>query len=187
MLNSGDTIGYAFGQGLGEYRGLRTINHTGSWAGYRTILQRFPDQEFAVIVLSNSAEMNPSQLALRITEIYIGDSMRPVVAAAPPAPAAQQVTTPVPANWTPSETELREFVGDYYSAELETTWSLDVSEARLTMSHFRLGRTGLQPGSRDRFQSPFGEIRFQRDSGGAIVSFTANSDRVRNLRFVRER
>jgi hypothetical protein len=31
----------------------------------------------------------------------------------------------------------------------------------------------------------FGEVRFERDAGGRIVALTANSDRVRGLRFHR--
>ena len=51
ILNSGDTISYALGQGIGSYKGLDRISHGGADAGYRTYLARFPDQDFSVIVI----------------------------------------------------------------------------------------------------------------------------------------
>ena len=35
VLNDGTQIGYAFGIGVGRYRGLRTYSHGGSWAAFR--------------------------------------------------------------------------------------------------------------------------------------------------------
>jgi CubicO group peptidase (beta-lactamase class C family) len=73
ILNKGDTIGYAMGQGIGVYKGLKFNAHDGADAGYRTSLWRFPDQKFSVNVLSNFASFNPSQMALRIADIYLKD------------------------------------------------------------------------------------------------------------------
>jgi hypothetical protein len=73
VLNNNDTIGYAFGQGVGRYKGLKFINHSGGDAGYRTFLGRFPDQKFSVIVMSNLASFNPRSLALKVADIYLED------------------------------------------------------------------------------------------------------------------
>jgi CubicO group peptidase (beta-lactamase class C family) len=73
ILNKGDTIGYAMGQGVGVYKGLKFIAHDGADAGYRTSLWRFPDQKFSVNVLSNFASFNPSGMAMRIVDIYLKD------------------------------------------------------------------------------------------------------------------
>jgi CubicO group peptidase (beta-lactamase class C family) len=73
VLTKGDTIGYAMGQGIGKYKGLKSISHDGADAGYRTSLWRFPDQKFSVNVLSNFASFNPTGMALRITDIYLKD------------------------------------------------------------------------------------------------------------------
>jgi CubicO group peptidase (beta-lactamase class C family) len=73
ILNKGDTIGYAMGQGIGVYKGLRSKSHDGADAGYRTSLWRFPDQKFSVNVLSNLASFNPTGMALKITDIYLKD------------------------------------------------------------------------------------------------------------------
>jgi len=73
VLTKGDTISYAFGQVIGLYKGLQRISHGGADAGYRTSLVRFPDQKFAVMVLSNHASFNPGGMALKIADIYLAD------------------------------------------------------------------------------------------------------------------
>jgi CubicO group peptidase (beta-lactamase class C family) len=73
ILNKGDTTGYAMGQGIGIYKGLKFNAHDGADAGYRTSLFRFPDQKFSVNVLSNYASFNPSRMATSIADIYLKD------------------------------------------------------------------------------------------------------------------
>lgn len=73
ILNNGDTTGYAMGQGIGVYKGLRMISHNGADAGYRSALYRFPDQRFSVNVLSNLANFDPSGMAIKIADIFLKD------------------------------------------------------------------------------------------------------------------
>jgi CubicO group peptidase (beta-lactamase class C family) len=53
VLNNGDTITYASGLQLVRYRGLPEVSHTGSTAGYRAFLARYPEQRVGVAVLCN--------------------------------------------------------------------------------------------------------------------------------------
>jgi CubicO group peptidase (beta-lactamase class C family) len=73
VLNDGDTIAYAFGQGIGTYKGLRMIGHSGGDAGYRTYLGRFPEHRFSVMVLSNLGSFNPRGVALKVADIFLKD------------------------------------------------------------------------------------------------------------------
>jgi len=75
ILNKGDTIGYAFGQGIGEYKGLATRRHGGADAGYRTHLLRFPEQQVDVVVFSNLGSFNTSRKANEIADIYLKDAL----------------------------------------------------------------------------------------------------------------
>jgi CubicO group peptidase (beta-lactamase class C family) len=184
-LNSGAAIAYAFGQSIGEYRGLKSVAHTGSWAGYRSALQRFPDQRFAVVILANTAAMNPSVIAQQIADLYLADRLGPAAAAASPAtPPATGGT----GAWQPTPADLQAFAGEYRSAELHTSYSLEVREGRLVARHFRTGDFVFRPSQPDRFDAPsFGQVRFVRGSGGGVEGFTSTSDRVRNVRFDRVR
>jgi CubicO group peptidase (beta-lactamase class C family) len=75
VLNSGEKIDYAFGLTIGKYKGLKTISHSGGDAGFRSHLLLFPDQRFAVAVLSNCGSMNPGQLARQTAGLYLGNLM----------------------------------------------------------------------------------------------------------------
>jgi len=76
ILNKGDTIEYALGQGINKYKGLNMISHGGADAGYRTFLGRFPDQKFSVIVFSNDASCSPGTLALKVADVYLKDEIK---------------------------------------------------------------------------------------------------------------
>jgi CubicO group peptidase (beta-lactamase class C family) len=182
VLNGGDTIPYAWGQSLGRYRGLETWSHGGSWAGYRTTLVRFPAQRSAVVILANTAEMNPAALANQIADVLLADAFTE------PAPPAPQPSPPREESWSPSAEELQEYVGEYRSDELLTSWRLEAVDGVLVARHFRRADVRLRPLARDRFQGePFGELHFARDEAGVVTGFTANQTRIRGLRFARVR
>ena len=76
ILNDGKTFGGALGQFVGEYKGLNEIQHGGADAGYRSYLTRFPDENFAVVVFSNSAEFNSGRMAHKVVDIYLKDKIK---------------------------------------------------------------------------------------------------------------
>ncbi|MHC4515246.1 MAG: serine hydrolase domain-containing protein [Planctomycetota bacterium] len=100
VLNNGKKVSYAFGVNIGTYRGLETVIHGGSWAGFRTQLVRFPEQRFAVVVLYNVANVNPGRSARQIANIYLGDKLAHRVA----SPALSPVPKPVPSRPMPDTT-----------------------------------------------------------------------------------
>ncbi|WP_339614411.1 serine hydrolase domain-containing protein [uncultured Winogradskyella sp.] len=76
ILNNGKTFGGALGQFVAEYKGLNEIQHGGADAGYRSYLTRFPDENFAVIVFSNSAEFSSGRMAHKVVDIYLKDKIK---------------------------------------------------------------------------------------------------------------
>ena len=70
-LNNGKNIIYAGGLRIDKYRGLKTVEHTGSHGGFRTIITRFPEQHFTVIVLANRSDVMTSNLARQIADVYL--------------------------------------------------------------------------------------------------------------------
>jgi CubicO group peptidase (beta-lactamase class C family) len=89
-LTSGRQIEYALGLRIAPYRGVDEVSHSGSTAGYRAYLARYPEQGLSVALLCNVAEANPTLLAHRTAEVFLGSNLRD--AAAPPAitvPAAE--------------------------------------------------------------------------------------------------
>lgn len=76
-LNSGTTLAYAFGLVHGQFRGLTTIGHSGSDAGYRADFLRFPDQRTAFVTLCNVANANPGQLNRTVATVVLADHLKP--------------------------------------------------------------------------------------------------------------
>ncbi|HYH55459.1 MAG TPA: serine hydrolase domain-containing protein, partial [Anseongella sp.] len=76
VLNNGKQISYAFGLDIGEYRGLKTLGHSGGWAAFSTYLLHFPAQRFSVVVLMNHSPANPGQAAYHIADIYLAGELQ---------------------------------------------------------------------------------------------------------------
>jgi len=68
----GRTISYGFGWFLDPYQGHKRMSHNGSTIGFRTTIQRFPDDHLTVIVLANRTDINPEELALKAADLYVG-------------------------------------------------------------------------------------------------------------------
>ena len=92
VLNDGRKIDYAVGIAHGTYRGVPTVSHGGADAGYRSMFMRFPEQKFGVAVLCNLASANPGLLAQRIADVYLADSLKPVVTPQPDTSPEVQVS-----------------------------------------------------------------------------------------------
>lgn len=70
-LHDGRQTGYGFGWNIDEYRGLRRIWHAGSTTGFRSVIQRYPNEKLTVIILANSNVPNLPQLAEKLTDIFL--------------------------------------------------------------------------------------------------------------------
>jgi hypothetical protein len=84
--------------------------------------------------------------------------------------------------------QLPDYIGVWWSDELETQYSLRVKDGAITAEHIRHGEISLHPVSRDIYiggQWFLSEVRFERDAAGKPVSMTMGGGRVRGVRFVR--
>lgn len=68
---SGRSLSYGFGWFLDPYQGHRRMSHDGETIGFRTTIQRFPDDNLTVIVLANRTDVDPAALALRVADLYL--------------------------------------------------------------------------------------------------------------------
>jgi CubicO group peptidase (beta-lactamase class C family) len=73
-LNSGAKLGYGFGLFMDDYHGQRMFEHGGSWAAYRSFTMVIPERHFALAVLANAANMDTRQQAIKIADIFLGES-----------------------------------------------------------------------------------------------------------------
>ena len=77
VLNDGRTISYAGGLQLRDFAGVPSITHTGSTAGYRGFIGRYPDQQLSVAILCNVGNANPGALGGQVARVFLGDAASP--------------------------------------------------------------------------------------------------------------
>jgi CubicO group peptidase (beta-lactamase class C family) len=270
MLSSGAEISYASGLSWGEYRGLKTLEHGGSDAGFRADYLRFPHERLSIVLLSNLASVDAGGLARKVADIYLSDRLNPL-------PKTRASVDPVEVRVDPkiydsycgdyllrpdltftffregdklwlqpsgmgkmmvfplSQTEfffkgisarfrfvigkdgkaesvvlsdgaeemngprftrpvlkpaqLEEYIGVYYSDELNATCVLSKDQNGLTLRYPR-GAVTLDQIQPDTFVAgyPLGKVQFVRDSAtGRVKGFKSTTGRVRNLAFHRTR
>ena len=99
VLRSGRRITYALGLDVGSYDGVAEVSHSGSTAGYRTFLARYPDQHVSLAVLCNVGSANPVALGHQVADLMITK----------PAAAAQSGAAAVALT----ESQLEHWAGTY--------------------------------------------------------------------------
>jgi CubicO group peptidase (beta-lactamase class C family) len=263
-LNNGEKLNYAFGLEASDYRGLKMISHSGSYAGFRAQMSRFPEQKFSVICLANLNTINPTKLCKQVADIYLADQFReekaefielseqelkdktgtfrdPVIGTIcelsikdgglmvslfdmnfPTAPISKtqfrsvdgtvdtdirfekqdknkplqihvEIEGEKPVTFeaiqlvSPTSAQLAEYVGEYYSDELQVTYKLVLENGKLFFRYRNAPRKPLSPTLSDMFKVPRTTIHFIRDDHNRISAFTLSTERVRNIRFVRKR
>ena len=76
-LNDGRRISYAGGLQIRAFAGVPSITHTGSTAGYRGFIGRYPDQRLSVAILCNVGNANPGALGAEVARFFLGDAASP--------------------------------------------------------------------------------------------------------------
>jgi CubicO group peptidase (beta-lactamase class C family) len=76
-LSPGEAVAYGFGWFLDPWRGRPRMWHYGETLGFRTVIERFPDDRLTVVILANRSDLDPQALALQVAESYLGHEARP--------------------------------------------------------------------------------------------------------------
>jgi CubicO group peptidase (beta-lactamase class C family) len=77
QLLDGTVLDYAFGLFVSSYRGLRRVQHGGSWGGYRAQLARFPEARTSIIVLANLAVVPVDEYVAAVADVVLVDRLAP--------------------------------------------------------------------------------------------------------------
>jgi CubicO group peptidase (beta-lactamase class C family) len=143
-LNNGEKLDYAFGLGIGDYRGLRMISHGGAFVGFRADMIRFPEQKFSVICLANLSRINPSQLARKVADVYLADQFKEDLTKKEPTPKPRFIKL--------SEAELKEKTGAFRNPQTGSIWKISLKKGQLEVYTFSY-RFSISPVSQRKFIS----------------------------------
>lgn len=269
-LNNGEHISYAFGNFIGSYKGLKTLSHSGSWNGYCSMLTRFPEQNFAVIILSNLKDFALPWRIYRITDLFLSEYFAADNSKQENNPKEiskkdlninpkklkdyigfyrlrknslfeiSMVGTDLMAQYTnelkyrmipesedrfwveaykeylifqknekgkvthlvcegkkylkgefvtPTRESLKEYLGDYYSKELGTVYTIALREDNLVAEHFKNVAVNLNPSFPDIFEGDqwwMSEVEFSRNDQKKISGFLLTANYNRNIRFIKK-
>lgn len=134
VLTTGDTIPYALGLAIGEYRGQRMVQHSGADVAHRAIVAYYPEIDGGVIVLSNNATFDVNMFA-EITDLFFADQLEPI--------AEEEESSGPAADVAVAATTLQEYVGRYevvgiglvidYTRQGDTLFAQATGQPRLQM------------------------------------------------------
>jgi CubicO group peptidase (beta-lactamase class C family) len=177
ILNCGKQITYAFGLSVDTHRGLKSVQHSGADAGYRSHFTRFPDQGTAIIVLSNLSTANPGGRVRQMTDVYFKDVLEP---------SPQSETSPAVSE-TVFEVEIfrADYVGTYYCADVDATYTVLDEDGDLVVRHYKRQKYVLDAEAEDVFRGKPESWKFQRSADGCVCGASVSTGRVRNLWFAR--
>ena len=149
-LGSGEPLEYGLGLEISQDHGRRLVSHSGSTAGYKAWLARYPDQKISIALMCNNGGVDPVAMGEGIAEqavLAAGHAPAQADVSAPQAVAAAQA----PGDLTPYQGLFRDLVsGDLIR--------LTAAGGQLTLT-----RGGSQ------VLIPLGENRFEAADGGVIA------------------
>lgn len=174
VLTTGDTTSYGLGLFLREYRGLRTIEHSGTGAAHLAGFVYYPEIESGVVVLTNSPTMPVSAQA--VAEVFFADAFEPedtaeVVEAEPTRPDYD------PASFEPETFDA--FAGRY---ELDDAPGYVITfrreDDRYVVQVIGQRETEIVPVGPSRFSTRGGslEISFHTSPGGSVETITLHQN-----------
>jgi CubicO group peptidase (beta-lactamase class C family) len=183
VFNDGTPHTYAMGLVVAPYRGVAEVGHSGSTAGYRAHLTRFPEQHLSVAVLCNVTSGAATQYARTVAEMYLADTLQPASTntggrgrAAPRAtqdpPDRSRPVGPLP-------------IGRFYSDEAEVVFEIEPGTEALILKRRPDVRTVLRSVGEDEYAFGGNRLKFIRDGKGEVTELSVRGSRVFDLRFKR--
>jgi hypothetical protein len=201
-LNSGDPIGYAQGIELNEYRGLRTVGHSGSSWGFGAELVRFLDTGLSIAVTSNAGYANPGRLAEQVADHYLagqlgpeGDPGEESEGDAGEAPSTPLVADPPAASPSLTADQLQQLTGDFFAPELDATYRFAVEDGGLVVRIEQEPPLSVTPVADDELMINFldqglsgpqpATLQLERNAAGRVTGFRLSSGSERGIVFAR--
>ena len=164
---------YASGLMIMDYRGQKLILHGGGDAGIQTGYFRFPNSNFSVVSMANTNEYDFFGISLKIADLYLKDSLKDQL----PERNEEIQVVPKPPKKNFSAKELEEYVGYYFSNEVDYFIEIVREEGKLKMPD--TNAPGFLPVSiieKDSLKLGPGKAKFHRDLQGKITGFSFDLD-----------
>jgi CubicO group peptidase (beta-lactamase class C family) len=178
-FNDGKPHDYAMGLFVRPYKGLPEVSHSGSTAGYRAHLTRFPQQQLSVAVLCNVSSGAATQYAMAVADMYLAGQITATTTQQAQRPRRQDST------YGADPKDLASYAGRYYSDEAEVMYEVAIEGETLVLKRRPDTVIRLRPTAKDEFTSSSDAYKFIRATDGAVTELSFRGSRVFDLRFRR--
>jgi CubicO group peptidase (beta-lactamase class C family) len=190
-LNDGQPIPYALAVSVGEFHGLKTFSHSGSYGGYRSNFLRVPDRNVSVITLCNTSDV-PNTIAEQVASVVLNFAAQKTTIASIGLPTTSiwlSGTAQSPNDSTAVRlraSQLAQIAGKYYSSELDLPITIVARESALILQRAQFDELRFSPVSDDLFtNSDQMLLKVVRDDRGNVSGLRLTVNRVRDLEFSR--
>jgi CubicO group peptidase (beta-lactamase class C family) len=156
--NNDDTLNYAFGLEIRDYKGLMTVSHGGGSPGYNAFILRFPERKFSVICLANYPT-DTGRLCYEMADLYLNLPQEKSEPAREPDPLVADVDPAVYARYE-----------GVYRMHDRITFIISTSDKRLFLQQIGAPPVELRPKSTTvYFLKEFNlEVSFSTNESGAV-------------------
>jgi CubicO group peptidase (beta-lactamase class C family) len=144
ILNKGDTLSYAFGVMVDEYKTHRRLQHGGAIGGYRSMAQAFPDEELNLVLLTNFSSSDVGSKIGRMADLMLGIESEAEEGGL--IMEASIRTIPLPAG------ELEKYSAYFWSHEANHSRKIYLKEDTLRYFRSESSESKLLPVGKDTFQ-----------------------------------
>ncbi|MFT5917139.1 MAG: hypothetical protein ACI81T_003654 [Bacteroidia bacterium] len=146
------SVNYARGVFVEDYKGYKTVHHSGRGLGLRTQMISIPSEKLSVIVFVNSEHIGAVNLSYQILDLLL-----------PSQKNGNTVETSEKANFLSTKLNLNQFVGNYQ--ELNSDLGMAISAQNDTlMAKSSFGRNGVP-------LAPTSENTFERIGNSSVQHF----------------
>ena len=182
-LNNGEPNNYGAGLFLAKKHDLDYVSHDGATASYRARLASYPALGLSIAWLSNTSAFDTAaNVAVQVENLFFPKSPAPKTTATYNTATKKAPDSP----WSPTETELQSYIGNYYSDEAQAGFQVQLKAGRLYL--FRSPQTliPLEPRKKDQFISLTPDFsgesgRIQFISGQMLITISRANNVIFNI------
>ncbi|MEM6803031.1 MAG: aminopeptidase, partial [Bacteroidota bacterium] len=145
-LANGFLHAYSFGIEHGQYKGLKINMHGGNFLGFNHHFTRFSDNNFSVIVLANTSEVDPYFITDRISDLFLSDLYKN------PEPSSKEEPSEPAAEYIISPEELSRYEGTYWNYDDNYSRKIYVLDDTLRYQRGPNNVSAFLPIAQDKFE-----------------------------------
>lgn len=183
-FSNGQPNTYGAGLFLGKKHEKDYISHDGATASYRAKLISYPEMHLSIAWLSNTSAFDTvANVASQVEDLFFPREKRTT--------ATEDVPHPPP-TYSPTEAELRSYIGSYSSEEAQTTFTVQLKAGHLYLYRSPQTLIPLTPVRPHRFITPDagfggqpGRVDFVPGNDGVIRQMLISVSRANELVFNR--